>query len=104
MEDVIPVSRLIRSTMPAAYAFFVLGRTLISARNPHDALLAASRNRHRFVVQDVENTFSRCVAVQSRDVTSHLADAGPLPRDINYSSSHTSRLFSMRREIVWRVL
>jgi len=65
--------------MPAAYAFFVLGRTLISARNPHDALLAASRNRHHFVVQDVENTFSRCqhgVAVQSRDVTSHLADAG----------------------------
>jgi len=82
--------------MPAAYAFFVLSRTLISARNPHDALLAASRNRHHFVVQDVENTFSRCqhgVAVQSRDVTSHLADAGSLPRDINYSSSHTSRLF-----------
>lgn len=110
MEDVIPVSRLIRSTMSrrARVPFFVIDRSLISARNPF-VPSSPSRNRHRFVELDVENTFSRCqqrARIQNRariySVTPHLADVtlASFPRDINYSHCYTSRLFRMQREII----
>lgn len=102
MEDVIPVSRLIRSTMPAARAFFVHDRSLISARNPR-VPSSPSRNRHRSRRAGCRKHFftvPTCSRTKSSDVTAHLADVGSLRRDINYSYSYNmSCLFRMRHRI-----
>lgn len=107
MEDVIPVSRLIRSTMPAARAFFVHDRSLISARNPRvpSSPVAKSSSFRRAGCRKHFFTVPTCSRTKSSDVTAHLADVGLLLRDINYSYPYNmSCLFRMRHRIELRGL